>query len=126
MAMNKKEYAASMAELERQNEGQLSALTAATQVISELTAEIEALNGSLKAAKKAGNNLVDTANRNILRLEHDIELFTSSLPRVKHDAIMRVAEYGCQLMANGQFGKSADRMKEDAANILTQAKEDAQ
>ncbi len=124
--MNNKEYAAAMAELQRE----VDELKGEARVLSEACADsfdkIEALKESLKAAKKAGNNLVDTANRNILRLEHDIELFTSSLPRVKHDAIMRVAEYGCQLMANGQFGKSADRMKEDAANILTQAKEDAQ
>lgn len=68
----------------------------------------------------------DSMIARIKELETENAALKASIPQIQHDAVMRVAEYGCFILDNGRFGKTAERMKENAANILTQAKEAAE
>jgi len=74
------------------------------------------------------NNLVagDLMMARIKELEAELVELKTSIPQIKHDAIMRVGEYGCSLMTDGSLGKTSKRIIEDAKNILTQAKEQSE
>jgi len=109
--VNNKEYAASMAALQRENEGQLAALTAASQVISEMTAEIAAL--------KAENK----------EYEFSVKNYLTSKDEQKRSAFV---EAGCYLKmalqednAKTFRGKIVDLSQsfDRAAEILTQARD---